>query len=310
MSVPDFRFGLQLRTDDLAACVDHAQQAEAAGFDVVTLPDHIGSSMASPMLVLAAMAEATSTIRLGTFVLNNEMRNPVQLAWESATLDRLSGGRFELGLGAGHTPHEFAATGIELVAARQRKRRVAESVEIIRRLLDGEAVTYVGDHYSVTDAAVVEPVQPRLPILVGGNGDELLTHAAQHADIIGLQGLGRTLADGHRHDVKWSEAWLDHQIDVITKGSAGRDTAVELNALVQMVTITDDREAALAVLQAEIPTATLDDLRATPYIAVGTHDEIADHLRSVRDRWGISYFVCRALTDFAPIIERLRSSSN
>lgn len=302
-----FRFGLQLRTGDLDASIEQARLAEAAGFDVVTVADHIGNSMASPMPVLAALAQVTSTIRLGTFVLNNEMRNPVQLAWEAATLDRLSGGRFELGVGAGHTPHEFAATGLELVAARERKRRLAEAVEIMRALLDGETVTSSGDFYRVHEAAIVEAAQSRVPILVGGNGDELLTHAARHADIIGLQGLGRTLADGHRHEAKWTDSWLDHQIGVIGDAAAERTEPLELNALVQVVQITDDREAALAEMVPEIDGPTIDDLRTTPYLAVGTHDEIAEHLEAVRARWGISYFVCRSLDDFAPVITILRT---
>lgn len=301
-----FRFGLQIRTNDLGEAVRQAIDAEAAGFDVITVADHLSVTMASPMVALAAFAQVTSTIRLGTLVLNNEMRNPVQLAWEASTLDRLSGGRFELGLGAGHTPQEFAATGIELVDARTRKRRLSEAVEILRRLLDGETVTVTGDHFTTIEAEVLAPIQGRLPILVGGNGDELLAHAASHADIIGLQGLGRTLPDGHRHDAKFGQPWLDYQVEFIRRASSECEHPVELNALVQVVEITEDRDAALLTLTDELEGSSLDDLRATPYLAVGTHDEIAAHLRTVRERWGISYFVVRDLVGFAPVIELLR----
>src|SRR5262245_41034502 len=119
-------------------------------------------------------AAATEHIRVGTMVLNNDMRNPVQMAWEAATLDRLSGGRAELGLGAGHTPQEYAATGVERSPAAVRKARLAESVEIIRRLVDGEEVDHDGEHYQLRGARIDRARQTRLPILVGGNGAALL----------------------------------------------------------------------------------------------------------------------------------------
>ncbi|MGB7880609.1 MAG: LLM class flavin-dependent oxidoreductase, partial [Ilumatobacteraceae bacterium] len=133
------RIGHQLsgRVDE--SPIDVARRAEELGFDIVLAADHVGMETA-PMPVLAAIAAATSTIRLGTLVLNNDMRNPVQLAWEVATIDAISNGRFELGLGAGHTPQEYAATGIERSSAAIRKQRLSESVELLRALLDGDTV--------------------------------------------------------------------------------------------------------------------------------------------------------------------------
>lgn len=302
-----FRFGHQVRPDNLAQCIAEAQRAEELGYDIVTIPDHIGTEMASPLIALTAMAQATSTIRLATFVLNNEMRNPVQLAWEAATLDQISGGRFELGIGAGHTPHEFAATGIELHPARRRKERLAEAVPLIRRLLDGETVSHDGDHYTLTDAAIGSPEQTRLPIMMAGNGDLLLEAAGHHADIVGLNGLGRTQADGQRHTVKFGEEWLDHQVSSVQAASAGRDTPPELNALVQRVTITDDRQAEAADMDSQIETLTAAEALSTPYLALGTHEEIAAQFIAVRARWGVSYFVTRALEDMAPVLAQLHS---
>jgi probable F420-dependent oxidoreductase len=162
------RIGHQLRDDPVAS----ARRAEQLGFDVVLVADHVGPGW-SPMPTLAAMAAATERIRLGTLVLNNDMRNPVQLAWEAATLDRLSGGRFELGLGAGHTPAEYDATGIERSAPGVRKRRLAESVEVIRRLLDGETVDHDGEHVQISGATIDRAEQEHLPILVDRTGADL-----------------------------------------------------------------------------------------------------------------------------------------
>jgi probable F420-dependent oxidoreductase len=258
------------------------------------------------MPTLAAIAAATSTIRLGTLVLNNDMRNPVQLAWEAMTLDQLSGGRFELGLGAGHTPQEYAATGIERSSAATRKRRLESSVEIIRGLLDGRPVDRDGEHYRIERARIDRPVQDHLPILVGGNGPRLLAHAGTHADIIGLQGLGRTQTDGHRHEVNWSTARLDEQIEQVRVGAGVRFDDLEFNALVQMVQITDDRHAALERICGLVDGLTMEDADSTPYLLVGTVDEIVLHLMTCRERWGITYFAVRELDGFEPVMQALR----
>ncbi|MGB0115029.1 MAG: TIGR03621 family F420-dependent LLM class oxidoreductase [Ilumatobacteraceae bacterium] len=291
----------QTNGDPVAAAV----RAEELGFDIVLTSDHVGRGYA-PMPTLAAIATATTTIRLGTLVLNNDMRNPVQLAWEAMTLDQLSGGRFELGLGAGHTPQEYGATGIERSGAGVRKERLAASVEIIRGLLDGRPVDRAGEHYTIDRARIDQTVQRPLPILVGGNGAGLLNHAGAYADIIGLQGLGRTKEDGHNHEVDWSASRLDMQVEQIRDGAATRFDDLELNALVQVVQITDDRTAALERICDMVDGLTMEDAESTPYLLVGTVDEIVLHMMTCRERWGITYFAVRELDAFEPVLKALR----
>ncbi|MEP6300210.1 MAG: TIGR03621 family F420-dependent LLM class oxidoreductase, partial [Ilumatobacter sp.] len=283
------RFGAQIRANGELDPIDAARRAEQAGFDVVLVPDHVGPGR-SPIPVLSAIAAVTDRIRVGTFVLNADMRNPVQLAWEATTLDHLSRGRFELGLGAGHTPQEYARTGIERRPAAERKAALREYVRIVRGLLDGETVSFHGEYHRVEGAHVERSLQERLPILVGGNGRALLEHAGAHADIVGLQGLGRTLADGHSHEVRWTTDHLDAQIEEVRVGAAHRFDDVELNALVQVVAITDDRTSALRELSDEVDGVDIDELDASPYVLVGSVDEIADKILRCRERWGISYF--------------------
>lgn len=306
---PSLRFGCQYAGQNGMGPLAAAQQAESAGFDVFTLSDHVGPGLA-PMPTLAAVASATSTIRLGTFVLNATMRNPVQLAWEASTIDRLSDGRFELGLGAGHTPHEYAETGIELLPPAERKAQLAEQVEIMRRLLDGETVTYEGVHHTIEGASIGRSVQERLPILVGGNGAGLLGHAGAHADIIGLQGLGRTLEDGHRHSVKWTSAHLDDQIGQIRDGAGERFASLEFNALVQVVQITDDAAGATAELLERVDGLSEVDAMETPYALIGTVDEIVAKIERCRDRWGIAYFTVREIDSFAPVIRAFSGAAS
>ena len=298
------RLGHQLSARVDGSPIDSGRRAEQLGFDIVLAADHVGSGTA-PLPTLAAIAAATTTVRVGTLVLNNDMRNPVQLAWEVASLDVLSGGRVELGLGAGHTPQEYVATGVEHSAAAVRKQRLAESVEIIRPLLDGELVDHIGEHYRLDSARIERSHQDRLPILVGGNGASLLRHAGAHADIIGFQGLGRAHDDGHRHDVDWRSARLDDQIEQVREGAGDRFDDLEFNALVQVVQITDDREAALARICERVDGLSIEDARETPYLLVGVVDEIVDHMMTCNERWGINYFAVRELDDFAPVLRAL-----
>jgi len=300
-----FRFGYQARggtADDLR---DQARRAEAAGFDVISTYDHIGPGW-GPTLPLLAMAQATERIRVCPMVINNDFHHPVLLAAEYSHLDHLTGGRVELGIGAGHSFTEYEEMGLVFDPPAVRKARMAEAIEIIRGLLDGEAVTFDGEHYKVHGSAIMRSQQERLPILAGVNGKRPLAHAAQHADIIGLMMLGKTLADGHHHEVRWQADRLDATVAHIRESAAQRWDQLELNALVQVVNVTDDREAALAETVGEVESLTLDDARTTPFLAIGSHDEMADHFRECRRRWDISYLTVRDIDAFAPVIERLR----
>ena len=306
-----FRFGLQISTrvtSDSVGVVEQAKAAEDLGYDIVTVADHIGPGLA-PFPALAAMAQGTSSVRLGTFVVNAEFRNPVQLAWDAVTLDHLSGGRFELGVGAGHTPAEFAAIGTEKVSGRRRKERLADTVDVLHQLHAGEIVNWDSEFFQLADAQVDAAVQDHLPILVGGNGDTLLRHAGANADIVGLQGLGRTLEDGHRHTVNFTSAHLDDQVASVSAGAASADRQLpELNALVQVTGISDNASE-LAETRAGLLDRVegLDDAQidSAPYVMVGSVTQIVDKIEACRERWGISYFVVREAEAFAPVVERL-----
>jgi probable F420-dependent oxidoreductase len=298
------RVGLQVYTDDVAELRSLASRAEAIGVDSILLGDHVDEGFA-PLPVLAALAEATETIRLGTLVLNNDLHHPVTLAQQATTLDHLSGGRFEIGLGAGHTWQEYEAMGLRFDPPAQRKERLCESIEILRPLLRGEAVTFRGSHWSVHEARVRASQQSPLPLLVAGNGSRLLAHAARHADIIGLSGFGRTLADGQRHEVRWSPERLDAQIAFIRAEAGDRWPDLELNALVQRVDITPDRRAAAEELAGRIEGLTVDDALAAPFVALGTPAQIAEQWTAARERWGITYFAVRSLEAIEPVMDLL-----
>jgi probable F420-dependent oxidoreductase len=301
-----FRFGFQVAAQsDADALRASARAAEAAGFDVVHSSDHVVDGW-PPLAPLLAMADATERIRVCPLVLNNDFHHPVHLAREIAAIDHLSGGRVELGLGAGHAFTEYEAIGARFDPPAIRKARLAESVILLRRLLDGEEVTHAGEYYQLNGVRIMRALQDRLPILIGVNGTAALAHAARHADVIGLTMLGRTLDDGQRHSVRWEPDRLDLAIAHIRASAGARSDEIEINALVQAVVVTDDRVEAAAALAERIDGLTPDVALTTPFLAIGTHDEIAAHLVECRRRWGISYFSVRHVDSFAPVIDRIR----
>ncbi|GAB7051915.1 LLM class flavin-dependent oxidoreductase [Catenuloplanes indicus] len=293
-------FSLQaVPRDGGAAWLGLARRAEEAGFDTLLTADHPGSCP-DPYPVLAAAAAVTSRIRLGVYVSNAGVREPLPLASAVATLDLLSGGRARFGIGAGHTPAEWAAIGRTRPGVAGRVRRCIEVAEAVRRLLDGEEVTVAGPALTMTGARLDEPrpVQARIPLTFGGGNSELLRWAGRNADVVGLSGLGKTLADGHRHTVRWSLGEIDAQVE-LTDGAA-------LEALVQVAAVTDDPVSVLGPVAAEIGT-TVEDLRQTPFVLVGTEEEIAAAIDRNRRRWTVDRYVIRApaLESFAPIVARL-----
>ena len=303
------RFGHQLAgAADGAELVARARAAEAAGFDVVHTWDHLGHEPHDwpPLTPLATIAAATERIRLCPLVLNNDFHHPVHLARELVALDRLSGGRLEVGIGAGHSAPEYAAVGRAFDPPAVRKARMAEAVAVLAELLAGRAVTHDGAHYQFEGAAVGQPTQDHVPILVGVSGRDALARAAATADIIGLTGLGRTLPDGHRHTVNWDPGRLDATIAHLCQAAGERWDQLELNALVQAVIVTDDRRVAAAELASRVEGLTTEHALEAPFVAIGTHDEIADHLLRCRDRWNISYFSARIIDDLAPVIDLVR----
>jgi probable F420-dependent oxidoreductase len=305
------RFGVQANLADGGASdwLDLAVKIEDLGFDVLYVADHVGVT-ASPFPALAAAATVTTTLRLGTYVLNCGVRDPVAIASDASTLDQLSDGRLVLGLGAGHTPSEWTMSGRAYPSAADRVARLAEMVEVVSMLLRGDVVTHHGDHLELEDATLSSPrpVQARIPLLVGGNGREVLRIAGVRADVVGLTGLGRTLEDGHRHSVDWRPEAIDERVAMVRAAAGDRAAVPVLDALVQHVEITEHREDAAERCATAILGATAPDVVAAPFALIGTVDQLVDEVLAHRERWGITSYVVRAdaIDRVAPIIERLR----
>jgi len=240
-----FRFGVNVgRARSRAEWVEKARKIEGLGYDALTVPDHL-TDLFAPMPAVLSAAEATKKIRVGTNVLNNDLRHPILVAREAATVDLLTDGRLQLGLGAGSLRSEYDQAGLGFDPGATRVERLAEAVTIIKDLLKGERVTFAGRHYRVTGHTIAPlPVQrPHPPILIGGNGPRLLTLAAREADIVGFSGI--TFRHGGRAppDLSgWRASRVDERVRLVREvAGAERCGRLELNALVQRVVVTDDR---------------------------------------------------------------------
>ena len=307
MAVRPFRFGVTAPTPsggtDLA---ERARRVEQLGYSMLVVPDHFRDHLA-PVPALTAAALATTRLRVGSLVFSNDFRHPAVLAKEAATIDVLSGGRFELGLGAGWLREEYDQTGIRFDAPGTRVGRLEEAVTIIKGLLAGERVTFAGRHYAIADLeGRPTPVQrPHPPIAIGGGGRRTLTLAAREASIVGL--VPRARRDGSGLDLNdLSDAATREKLEWVRSAAGERFDSLEINALIQAVAVADQRMAAADQLASRFKVGR-DVVLETAYVAVGTIDEICETLRQRRERHGISYLTVfeRDMEAFAPVVARL-----
>jgi probable F420-dependent oxidoreductase len=273
---------------------------------MLVVPDHFRDHLA-PVPALVAAALATTRLRVGSLVFSNDFRHPAVLAKEAATIDVLSGGRFELGLGAGWLREEYDQTGIRFDAPGTRVARLEEAVTIIKRLLAGERVTFAGRHYTIADLeGRPTPVQrPHPPIAIGGGGRRTLSLAAREASIVGL--VPRARRDGSGLDLNdLSDAATREKLEWVRAAAGERFDSLEINTLIQAVVVADQRMIAADQLAARFKVAR-EVVLETVYVAVGTVEEICETLRQRRERYGVSYFTVfeRDMEAFAPVVARL-----
>jgi probable F420-dependent oxidoreductase len=305
-----FRFSLQIASaGSRREWIDLVRRADDCGFDMIVTGDHLGRCLA-PLLPLATAAEVSDRLRLGMMVLNNDFHHPSLLARDLATLDLLSDGRVEVGIGAGHSRPEYERAGLRFDGASTRVDRLEEAVFVLRQLLDGEPVTFTGDHYRLDDERCEpSPVQAHVPLLVGGAGRRVHAIAARHADAVGFTGLGRVLDDGQKAEpTRFKSRHVDEDVAALAAAAAGRSTPLELQALVQAVVVTDDAIGVAAQMAAKhMPSLTPEEIVEAPYVMVGSAGSLVDKLLQHRERWGFTHYTVRreALDHLEPVMEAL-----
>jgi probable F420-dependent oxidoreductase len=271
------------------------------GFSTLVVQDHVGLQLA-PLPALVAAAAVTSRLRLGTVVLNNDFRHPAILAQEAATVDVLTNGRLELGLGAGWQLADYQQTGLAFATPGERLARLAETVQICKAFFTTPTVTFHGKHYQIDGLeAFPRPVQqPHPPLMIGGRRRHMLSLAARQADIVSI-----SMLDPRRPGLPKPPTYTE-KVHWVLQAAGSRYNSLELHVNVAHVEVTDNQPAALAQLAARLHMAPQDVLQS-PTALVGSVDAIVEQLQAWRERCDVSYFIVplRLMEAFAPVVARV-----
>jgi probable F420-dependent oxidoreductase len=290
---------------------ERARRAESIGIDVVVFSDHLIDQLA-PIPAMATVAAATDRLRVGTFVFNNDLRHPAVLAQDLATLDVLSGGRLQIGIGAGWNEPEYAAIGVPFERVAVRQARLEEAITVLEGCFAPGPFTFAGEHYAIHDYdALPEPIQrPHPPFLIGGGGRRTLELAARRAQIVGLAPriLPGERADPHSMTLDGTA----EKIDWVRAAAGDRFDGLELNVYPSgwPVTVTDHARTEAAKLvdrfrQRTGVELTVDEVLDSPHVFIGSIDGLAEKLRRQREALGIASIMVGELGELDPLVERL-----
>jgi probable F420-dependent oxidoreductase len=271
------------------------------------MPDHFTDQLA-PVPALMAAADATTTLRVGALVWDNDYKHPVVLAKELATIDVLSEGRLEIGLGAGWMVSDYEQSGIPYDTPGVRIDRFVEGLAVIKGAMAPGPFSFEGEHYRITGyEGSPPPVQgPCPPILIGGGGKRVLSIAAREADIIGINGTMTAGVVGPDAISTMTADAVDTKVDIVRAAAGGRIADIEMNVRAFMVNITTERAATMSAIASMIG---VDEsfVPESPFALIGTPDQIVEDLLARRERWGFSYVIVGAedVESFAPVVAAL-----
>lgn len=297
-----FRFGVSGGRASRAEWLDLARKAEDLGYSSLLLPDHFGRQLA-PLPALLAAAMVTRSLRVGTIVLDNDFRHPVVLAKEAATVDLLTDGRLELGIGAGWLAADYRAAGLPFDPPGVRVARLAEAVRVLKAFFNAEGpVTFEGTFYRVQQ---LEPFPPRrVRLLIAGSRRRMLELAAREADIVGLE--DRQFADRATGAEQILVASIADQVQIVRNAAGPRFSEVELNVFAARTEVTDNRASAVREIASQLQQET-HQVESSASFLIGSVESIVDQLQERRERLGISYVMVwdRVMDAFAPVVARL-----
>jgi probable F420-dependent oxidoreductase len=303
-----FRFGAQVsNARSRAGWVDLARKVEDLGYSTLCMPDHFDDQL-DPAPALMAAADATTTLRVGTLVLDNDFRHPVVLAKQAATLDLLTEGRLELGLGAGWLRSDYEASGIPFDTAGTRIDRFEEGLTVMKGLFAGEAFSFTGKHYTVTNlVGTPAPVQrPHPPIVIGAGAKRMLGVAARHAGIVNVNFDLSPGAVSPEVGASGTAEATAAKIDVLRQAAGDRFDDLELGTTVFFAAVTDDREPMAEGVGGAFGVPG-DVVLQVPHVVFGTVDQIVEDLQRRREQFGFSYIVFGggSYQAMAPIVAKL-----
>jgi probable F420-dependent oxidoreductase len=303
-----FRFGIQAskaNTRDL--WVDLARRSEGNGYSCLTMPDHFDDQLA-PVPALMTAANVTTTLRVGALVWDNDYKHPAVLAKELATMDVLSDGRLELGIGAGWMISDYEQMGIPYDSAKVRIDRFVEGLKVIKGAMAEGPFSFSGDHYTITNYnGTPKPIQgPCPPILIGGGGKRVLSIAAREADIVGINAtMSAGVVGQHTFSTMTAEV-VDEKVAIVREAAGARFNDIELNVRAFLVNITDDAKQAASGI-ASMLGVEQQMVEQSPFALVGPTSKLIEDLLERRERWGFSYIIVGAddVDSFAPVVAAL-----
>ena len=310
MALRGFRFGLDVGDNfGRDEFVQLVRRADSTGFSVVTGPDHIGSRLAAVLPMLSVAAEVSPRIRVSPMVLANDFRHPAALAKDAATLDILSEGRFELGIGTGWIRQQYEAIGVPYDPPGVRVDRLEEGIAVIKGCWGGEPFSFAGDHYQLNEITCPRPFQrPHPPILIAGGGPRMLKIAGREADIVSIAPLtpGSSTFDRFAQDITESGDRLEAQVDWIRQGAGARFDEIELSVFAHQVIVTDNSERATQKLATQTAISH-DEVADSPHTLIGSTSAIVETLLDRRERHGISYVIFDSadLDAIEPVVAKL-----
>jgi probable F420-dependent oxidoreductase len=282
---------------------------EGAGYDVLTMPDHFTDQLA-PMPALMAAASATSTLRVGALVFDNDYKHPVVMAKELATMDVLSNGRTEIGLGAGWMISDYEEAGIQYDSPKVRIDRFIEGLAIIKGVMQDGPFSFSGDHYTITNyEGHPKPVQrPVPPILIGGGGKRVLSFAAREADIIGINGTLTAGVVGPEALSTMTAESVDEKVNIVADvaKSVGRLNDIEMNIRTFFVKVTNDRNKTVDGIS-QMFGVSREMIDSSPFALIGSVESCIEQLLERREKWGFSYTIVGAenIDECTPIVAAL-----
>ena len=288
-----------------------ARRAEAVGIDTLVIPDHLIPQLA-PVPAMAVIAAVSDTLRIGAFVLNNDLRHPAVLAQDLASLDVLSEGRLDVAIGAGWNRPEYDAIGVPFDPTPVRQARLAESIAVLKGCFGEGPFSFAGEHYTITELdGYPKPIQkPHPPFLIGGGGRKTLSLAGREANIVGL--APRILASGAPDPRAYTFEAAREKIDWVREAAGSRFAELVLNVYPSGAApeITDEssaraREFAERMHERSGIEIGLDEVLDSPHFLVGSVDQLTAKLHRLRDELGISSFMVGTVDELAPVVERL-----
>ena len=303
-----FRFGVQAsKANTLDLWVDLAHRCEDKGYSCLTMPDHFDDQLA-PVPALMTAANVTTNLRIGALVWDNDYKHPAVLAKELATMDVLSDGRLELGIGAGWMISDYEQMGIPYDAAKVRIDRFVEGLKVIKGAMAEGPFSFSGDHYTITNYnGTPKPVQaPCPPILIGGGGKRVLSIAAREADIVGINAtMSAGVVGQHTFSTMTAEV-VDEKVAIVREAAGARFNDIELNVRAFLVNITDDAKQAASGI-ASMLGVEQQMVEESPFALVGPTSKLIEDLLERRERWGFSYIIVGAddVDLFAPVVAAL-----